>query len=832
MGIIGRFVSFVVSVILLLCAREGHAFLREIEPGKEVKLDANEGLLLVSVDTLDEINYVRIQKEGNVFSSAKLTDLKQGITTKLYAAPAGKYRWDRVGLTRDFYYELSDNIELKFEIRAGVVNYPGDLLFRRSLGTRSRMRMTNRALQAADWLETQFPSLNSMQFVYAGHYSDPFIEHYRKLRTAHPDKKLAELDKLSDLPKPSRPPLPIEELWQAGRIASVSLNPAGDLLAEAIYDKEKWGIDLIDLHASEARRLINPPFPVQNMQWLGNRTLVTGLGERTDKNFIAVFHIDNTVGTRLAVKNVNLPYAGRVVSGLVPDSRQILVASSSPNGKPMVHRIDVTSDDSVKNSSRSFETRLNKGLADDFAWLADGAGNVRAALAMVGKQPGLFYGDDGRYRELIRFNEGEEPYFLPDRLSPRGDVIYGLTDYGRNQRDFVVFDPSVKSITKTLFSKENVDVQDVIFNRAGVPIGVKYYDSGNLVSSYFDETDNRLNALIERAFPDKTAVVMSRDDEGKMAILGVDGSDFPFAIYQLNMETHHASLLDESTPSLGKRKWASSAVVHARGTDGQSIEAYLTLPGFAGKRPLIVLAHGGPIGIRDQRHFDPEVQFLAALGYAVLQVNYRGSEGYGRAYREAGKGSYGTLIEDDIDSAVDAALAKYPLDAGRMCAMGTSYGGYSALISAVRHPDRFRCVVSISGVSDRTLSFTASDAAYTQIRRKVLEKYIGNPSENSDAFLRTSPVYRADDLKAPVLVIHGTEDERVDYENARRLVRMLNLAGRPPSLIRLQGEGHGISQMKNRAQTYPLIAAFLNRYLGDAAQSATDGKQSPMSLPY
>lgn len=831
MGIVARFVCFAVSV-LLLGMQDGHAFLREIEPGKEVRLDTNEGLLLVSVDTLAEIDYVRVQKEGNIFSSAKLKDLKPGVTTKLYAAPAGKYRWDRIGLFANYYYELSDDAEFKFEIRAGVVNYPGDLLFRHGRGSSGRMRPVNRALQAMDWLETQFPSLTSMKFVYLGHYADPFIEHYRKLRAAHPDKKLADLDKLNELPPPLTPPLPIEELWQTGRIAWVSVNPSGDLLAEAVYEKEKWGIDLIDLRASEVRRLVNPPFRVESMQWFGNRSLVASLGEPGDKNFIAAFHVDSAVGKPLSAKNVNLPYTGRVVGGSLLDSRRILIASTSPGGKPMVHPVNMSSEASVKNSDRSFDTRLNKGLADDYLWYADAAGNVRAVLAMIGKQIGLFYGQSGNYQELIRFKEGEEPYFVPAQVSPNGDLIYGFSDYGRNQRDLVVFDPSTKTIAQTLFSKDGADIQSAIFNRAGMPIGARYYDSGNLVSGYFDEADRRLNALIEKAFPDKTAVVLSRDDEGKVAILGVDGSDFPFSVYQLNTETRRASLLDESTPSLSKKKWTPSVVVHARGADGQSIEAYLTLPSSAGKRPLIVLAHGGPIGIRDERHFDPEVQFLAGLGYAVLQVNFRGSEGYGRAYREAAKGGYGTLIEDDIDSAVDAALASYPLDAGRMCAMGTSYGGYSALMSAVRHPDRFRCVVSISGVSDRILSFTASDSAFNAARRKALEKYIGNPNDGSEALMRTSPIYRLDGLKAPVLIVHGTEDERVDYENARRLVRMLNLAGRPPSLIRLQGEGHGIRDMKNRAQTYPLIAAFLSRHLSTAAPQAGEEKRSSPELAH
>jgi dipeptidyl aminopeptidase/acylaminoacyl peptidase len=158
--------------------------------------------------------------------------------------------------------------------------------------------------------------------------------------------------------------------------------------------------------------------------------------------------------------------------------------------------------------------------------------------------------------------------------------------------------------------------------------------------------------------------------------------------------------------------------------------------------------------------------------------------------------------------------------------MGTSYGGYSALQSAIRHPDRFRCVVSIAGVSDWTLSFTASDASFSAVGRKMLEKYIGDPVAHPDDIARISPVFRVDELKAPVMVVHGTEDERVDYENARRLIRMLNLAGRPPSVIRLEGEAHGVTMVKNLEVAYPAIAAFLKSHLAEnpvATAPATSG---------
>src|SRR5690606_16534423 len=220
-------------------------------------------------------------------------------------------------------------------------------------------------------------------------------------------------------------------------------------------------------------------------------------------------------------------------------------------------------------------------------------------------------------------------------------------------------------------------------------------------------------------------------------------------------------------PWLADFEFAPTEVIVARGSDGLSIEAFLTLPEGDGRRPLIVMPHGGPVGVSDHLHFDRDVQFLASLGYAVLRVNFRGSAGYGKAFREAGYHSQGTLIEDDIDAALAQALQDHPLDASRMCTLGFSYGGYSALIAAARAPTRYRCAISVAGVSDRLLFFTASDSARTAEGRKILETIIGDPSTQTRQMIETSPVYRYQDIRIPVMLVHGAKDQRVDIEHMR-----------------------------------------------------------------
>jgi dipeptidyl aminopeptidase/acylaminoacyl peptidase len=300
-------------------------------------------------------------------------------------------------------------------------------------------------------------------------------------------------------------------------------------------------------------------------------------------------------------------------------------------------------------------------------------------------------------------------------------------------------------------------------------------------------------------------------------ILSVDGSDETPKIYRVDVARQKAELIEDTLPWLSGYRLASSEVIRARGKDGLAIEAFLTVPPGEGRHPLIVMPHGGPVGVSDHLHFSRDVQVLASLGYAVLRVNFRGSEGYGKAFREAGYRQLGTLIEDDIDAALAQALAHYPLDASRMCTLGFSYGGYSALIAAVREPERYRCAISVAGISDRLLFFTASDSGRTAEGRKVLEKIIGDPTTQESQMIETSPLYRYREIRIPVMLAHGRLDERVDVEHALRMQRMLELGGNPPVGLIFDDSGHGIDGMENTQRLWSGIAGFLREHLGTPA---------------
>lgn len=795
--------------------------LHRVDPGETPRLGEHDGLLVVAVDSSAPLDSVKFRKVGTLFTAGILNGLSKGRTQQLYVVPEGKYRWGDITVlaTSSWRFVLQlrdDDPQFDFEVKAGQITYAGDLVLRGA-----RVAVSNRALPVIDWLRAQHAALyGARTFSYAGNYPDPFPEFYRKALAGKADVT----DKSLPPPEPPTMPLSPKTLWTPFHVQGAALNPDGTLIAEIIRDKDEWQLQLVDIAAGTAQTLGKSAAGFESLAWKDDRVVLAESGASQDQ--LHAFVIGEASGNVRAFEHFEGPSGGNIVDLMPEKPGKILYEARDRTGTLAVHELDVHS---AKGMQAFLHVgtidRLNKGVDDDLAWYADGHGNLCAVLKKSGDERVLLYRHNGKFEEALRLRGNDSLQQIT--LSYECDAIYALSDEGREQRDLVVYDPAQHKITRTVFSKPGVDVARAIFDDRRNPIGVRYLEGGQRVSEYFDARDRHVDTLLRRAFPGKTAAVVDRNRSGDRMLLWVDGSDQPAQLYFLDAKQLKAQLIDEAMPELSGKKFAASQLLKVANTQGQNIEAFVTLPPGEGKHPLVVMPHGGPIGVSDLMHFDADVQFLASLGYAVLQVNFRGSEGYGRAFREAGWHQFGRGIEDDIDAALQIALARFPLDSNRMCMLGGSYGGYSALYSTIRWPDRFRCAVSISGVSDRILFFTASDGARTAKGRADLERYLGNPRTELDTMKQTSPLYEYARLTAPVMLAHGEEDERVDFEHTRRLVRMLDVAGRPPVLMTFPKEGHGFDDPKDLEKLWTGIAGFLHEHLDSAANRAPSNERAP-----
>ena len=813
------------ALLLAVTAAPAIGMVRTVDPGEMPKLGPDEGLLLVEVDSNSPLGSIRVKKDGALFTAGVMRYPDKGRTARLYVVPAGRYAWHDVNLSWFASYVLKDKDEYHFDVVPGKITYGGDLVIRLTGMWSADIVVVNRGLQAMDWLEAQHPQLaRDYEFVYAGHYPDPFPAFYRKER-ASSTAGTAELSTVAQPPSPSELPLSIRDLWKPDRIDWVSLNPAGDLLVEAVRESNgRWALDLIDLGNDRATRLAESALPFVALDWASDRLLLAGIGEPGGEQIITVFRMGQAPGTS-GIVSQRLRASGHVLATGYGAPNRVLFQANVDGRRVLVQELDLSTPESTDSFRPIMRQRLNVGVDHDLAWYADGRGILRAAIARSGDgRIVLMHGDGQTFHEVLDL--GEEGGFDPQGLSADGNLFYGLTDEGRAQRDLVEFDPVQHKVTRTIFSKPGVDVVHGVLDDHHALIGAMYLENGRYVTDYFDAPRRQLAKVVENAFRGKIVSVADRSRDGQHLLLWVQGSDQPPILYHLDVARGRAVQLDAAEPWLDGKHFAPSEVVHATSRDGLPVEAYLTMPPGNTRHPLVVLPHGGPVGVVDTLVFNPEVQFLASLGYAVLQVNYRGSDGYGKAFRKAGYQQWGTGIEDDIDAALQAALSRYPLDAQRMCVMGASYGGYSALESALRWPDRFRCVISMAGVSDRVLLFSASDFGQRARLRDEAERVIGNPRVDLEQMLATSPLYHYRDLVAPVMLVHGSEDLRVDYEHSRRLVRMLNLAGHKPVMLSFDQEAHGLEQLDDIEKAYTGIAGFLAEYLGPAPPVPA-GKAAP-----
>jgi dipeptidyl aminopeptidase/acylaminoacyl peptidase len=349
------------------------------------------------------------------------------------------------------------------------------------------------------------------------------------------------------------------------------------------------------------------------------------------------------------------------------------------------------------------------------------------------------------------------------------------------------------------------------------PIALTYED-GLPRTDYLlpDHPEARRLKAISAAFPGQRVRLASTSADGSKALLRVTSDRNPGGYYLLNEATKSLRFLVPSHQWIDPKLMQPMTPITVKASDGMQIPAYLTARDGLKTRgaPLVVLVHGGPHFVRDYWVWNHEVQLLASRGYAVLQVNYRGSGGYGRAFEVAGYRKWGTRIQQDIADVTRSVIAQGIADPARVCIYGGSFGGYAALMSAANEPDLYRCAIGYAGAYDRVIQAADSDTADSLIGRQYLESAMGTGEE-----LRAqSPVTHAAKIKAALMIVHGTQDKRVPFAHAKAMRVALDAARKPYEWVEYEGEEHGFHKQENEVDFYTRVLAFLDQHIGPGAK--------------
>lgn len=421
-----------------------------------------------------------------------------------------------------------------------------------------------------------------------------------------------------------------------------------------------------------------------------------------------------------------------------------------------------------------------------------------------------------------RREKGSDWTPLPNSIA--GRRIYGARFADDNNTVYAlvtdVLEPAqayridLKAGTRTkLAGDPDIDVSGFMYEGlGGVPFAVTY-DAAKPSIQYIDPNSDwsKLHAGLMKSFPGEMLSFNSFSRDGNKVLFTVWSDRDVGSYYIYDRVAKSAQKIIDYKPWLKPEAMAATRPIEFTNRDGQKLYGFYTATG-SGPKPMIVMAHGGPYEVHDRWGFENQVQFLANRGYAVLQVNYRGSDGRGEAFAQAGWKGWGTTLQNDITDGVRWAIEQKLADPQRICSFGASFGGYTALIQPILNPGLYKCAIGYVGVYDLPL-MRKTDKNMGQAKRttRFFDRTLGT---DMDALANVSPVQRVNDLRVPVMLVHGGDDKTADFNQYKAMVAALKTSGHPAETFVVSGEGHGFVKPENVTELYKRLEAFLAKNIG------------------
>jgi dipeptidyl aminopeptidase/acylaminoacyl peptidase len=374
------------------------------------------------------------------------------------------------------------------------------------------------------------------------------------------------------------------------------------------------------------------------------------------------------------------------------------------------------------------------------------------------------------------------------------------------------------TITNDLLSRPDADVEYVIKDINRVAYGVIYSGFSPSYSFFDSELDRRMQE-IQALFPEHSVWLRDWSDDWKNLVIYVEGPQAPGDYYLFSVGKE-PRFLTSARPNIRSEDVNPIAIVSIKASDGLEIPTILTVPRdkveAPRKLPAIMLPHGGPQSY-DRVDFDWMAQAFASQGYLVIQPQFRGSDGFGAKHLSAGYGEWGKKMQQDLSDSLDYLVRGNIVDESRVCTVGGSYGGYAALAGGAFTPELYRCVVSLNGVSDLPgmLSYERNRYGRKHWIVSYFENFMVEGEATKDKLNAISPVNFAENFAAPVLLIHGENDETVPFDQSDEMYDHLRSAGKDVQLIKLKNENHGLMNGENRLEALERMIAFVNQHIGD-----------------
>ncbi|QOL50215.1 alpha/beta hydrolase family protein [Massilia litorea] len=596
-----------------------------------------------------------------------------------------------------------------------------------------------------------------------------------------------------------------EELTDPAGMLRASLSPDGRHIAAIIFNGLNHGLILIDTDTLAVKKLIQGK-RFSKGYWSYNkapRDLTWA-----DNDLIAIDYGYDAESIDLQGKRVRM--LGDAVLGRV---------DSGPNAGQLIVMRDEKNDLVARCHARTGEcTRFSRPPGRVIQRAFDRQGNLRAVTLVnsaffkdVSTISNWYKpADKETWTKLAEFSVTDE-YWIPVHVPDEPDTLVINSRIGRDTHALFNYDIQQRRQTELLAGHPT---QDIVSWGGIDKAAFDYVETSGMLPQqvWFDPAWALMQKQIDALLPGRINVISG--DPARAVLVHSHGDVDPGTWYFFDIAKKSLVTVGKVMPEIDPARMRPMEVISYKAADGLSIPAYLTRPAQStGPAPMVVLIHGGPVA-RDRWEWDADVQLLANRGYLVFQPQFRGSSGFGRRFEQAGFGQWGKAMQDDITDGVRHLVSQSIADPRRICIVGASYGGYAALWGLVKTPDLYRCAISFAGVTDIEYMFSdASDRVGDKVSRETMTRRIGDKKMSVQLFDPVSPLKHAARIQAPVLLMHGKDDERVPVSHGKKMRDALAANGKPVTWLAFDEEGHGLLYVKNRIQYYEAMLEFLGKHI-------------------
>jgi len=538
--------------------------------------------------------------------------------------------------------------------------------------------------------------------------------------------------------------------------------------------------------------------------WASNERIVYARDQAGEENFhLFAVNIDGSNPVDLT------PFEG-VRAGVIDDLRD--------NDQDMIislNKRDPRFYDAYRINIETGELKLiGENPGNIIGWLTDHEGLLRLAITSDGVNTSILYRDNESQSFQTILTTDFKETLTPVSFTYDNQCLYAFSNLGRDKAALVVFDPKTQKELELIYENSYVDVSGLLISDKRKKLIAVTYLTDKLRYHFFDEEVESIFQDLTKKIPGYELALSSVNQDENRFIIRTYSDKSLGSYFLYDVETSNLQKIADISPWIDEKYMADMEPISYNSQDGLTIHGYLTLPkGVEPKNlPVVINPHGGP-WYRDSWGYSAEVQFLANRGYAVLQMNFRGSTGYGRAFWEAGFKQWGRKMQDDITDGVQWLIDQGIADLKRIGIYGGSYGGYATLAGITLTPDLYAAAVDYVGISN-IFTFLEAIPPYWEPLRQQFYEMIGDPSKDKELLESVSPLFLVNQIKTPLFIAQGANDPRVKKSESDQIVAALEKRGIKVQYMVKENEGHGFANEENRFDFYRAMEEFLSEHLG------------------